>query len=260
MRRGIMLGLLAGGVLASSGCGTKPVDSFTLEVDLPATFRFRGDAIYQPATGETCTLPRRRGKRPDFKVFDTPGKPVANRVSFEVPLTERVDGCPLVLRSITFDMYAKWGERWSDVGGDYAFIGVRDRLEVGMAGMPESGVQELPGRCQWFFRTIGPLHAIRKVLICNSFDEGGQLRMARAGGVVWRSQLAGKTLRMVLDLTNEEQPAIDDNWVAVSGGWKRCMGEGLDDVFAYCRGNTTDFKPFKMPDGRICNVYPTCTE
>lgn len=260
MRRGIMLGLLAGGVLASSGCGTKPVDSFTLEVDLPATFRFRGDAIYQPATGETCTLPRRRGKRPDFKVFDTPGKPVANRVSFEVPLTEQVDGCPLVLRSITFDMYAKWGERWSDVGGDFAFIGVRDRLEVGMAGMPESGVQELPGRCQWLFRTVGPEHAIRKILKCNSLDAGGQLRMSRAGGVLSRDELYGKTVRMILELTSEERPYMGDNWVRFPQGWKRCLGESPEDQFAFCRGNTTDFKPVKMPDGRKCNIYPTCTE
>ncbi|MFC6339942.1 hypothetical protein GIR22_07240 [Pseudomonas sp. CCM 7891] len=252
--------LFVGGTLASSGCAVKAVDSFTLEVDLPANFRFRGDAIYEPARGEVCTLPERRGKRPDFKVLDTPGKPEANRVSFTVPLTERVNNCPLVLRSITFDMYAKWGERWSDVGGDYAFIGMRDRLESGMSGMPESGVQVLPGGCQWFFRTMGPLHAIRKLLKCNSLDAEGQPRTARAGGVVQRGALQGKTLRMVLGLTDEELPAFDDRWVAVSGGWKRCMGDSLDDVYAFCRGNTTDFKPFKMPDGRICNIYPTCKE
>eukprot|EP01132_Coremiostelium_polycephalum_P016788 gene16788-20158_t len=159
----------------------KPADSFILEVDLPANFRFKSDAAYRPATGETCTLPKRRGKRPEDKVFETLGKPVAHRVSFEVPLTEVVDGCPLVLRSITFDMYAKWGERSADVGGDFAIINVRDRLEEGMAGMPEPGVQELWGRCQWFFRTIGPLHAIRKILMCNSLDAIGQPSKSRAG-------------------------------------------------------------------------------
>lgn len=264
MRRGFMLSVCRGAfvcsVLAASGCAMKPVDSFTLEVDLPANFRFKSDAAYRPATGEICTLPKRRGKRPEDKVFDTMGKPVAHRVSFEVPLTETVDGCPLVLRSITFDMYAKWGERSADVGGDFAFISVLDRLEDGMAGMPELGVQELRGRCQWFFRTVGPLHAIRKILMCNSSDALGQPSKSRAGGFVQRNQLEGKTLRVVLEVTEEELPAVDDNWVAVPGGWKRCMGENLGDVFAYCRGNSTDFKPIKMPDGRVCNVYPTCKE
>lgn len=126
-------GVFVCSVLAASGCAMKPVDSFTLEVDLPANFRFKSDAAYRPATGEICTLPKRRGKQPEDKVFDTLGKPVANRVSFEVPLTEVVDGCPLVLRSITFDMYAKWGERSADVGGDFAFVNVLDRLEEGIA-------------------------------------------------------------------------------------------------------------------------------
>ncbi|WP_371923890.1 hypothetical protein [Pseudomonas sp. ANT_H4] len=210
--------LLVSTVFAISGCALKPADSFNLEVDLPANFRFRGDAVYRPATGETCTLPKRRGKRPEFKVFDTAGKPVANRVSFDVPLTEQVNGCPLVLGSITFDIYGKWGEHWSAVGGDYAYIHVLDRLESDMPAMPASGVQELAAQCQWLFRTLGPLHAIRKIMKCNSLDASGQLRMGRAGGVVQREPLRGRTLRMALGLTDQEQPAVDDNWVAVPGG------------------------------------------
>ncbi|WP_431037710.1 hypothetical protein [Pseudomonas yamanorum] len=264
MRRGFMLSVWRGGfvcsVMAASGCAMKPVDSFTLEVDLPANFRFKSDAAYRPATGEICTLPKRRGKQPEDKVFDTLGKPVANRVSFEVPLTEVVDGCPLVLRSITFDMYAKWGERSADVGGDFAFVNVLDRLEEGRAGMPESGVQELRGRCQWLFRTVGPLHAIRKILKCNSLDGGGRLLKARAGGVLQRDQLNGKNVRIVLELMHEERPYMGDNWVRFPNGWKRCFGKSQEDQFAFCRGNTADFKPFKMPDGRECMIYPTCTE
>lgn len=88
------------------------------------------------------------------------------------------------------------------------------------------------------------------------FRRNGRQRLA--GGVAQRDQLAGKKLRMVLALTDEEQPYFDDNWVAVPGGWKRCKGENFEDIDAFCRGNTTDFKPIKMPDGRICDVYPSC--
>ncbi len=260
MRRGIMLGLLAGGVLATSGCGTKPVESFTLEVDLPANFRFRGDAVYQPATGETCTLPRRRGKRPELKVFDTLGKPEANRVSFEVPLTERVGGCPLVLRRIMFALDTEWGERWFDIGRDYAAIYLGDQSAFGDSVMPASGVLELAARCQWLFRTGGSERALIKLLKCNALGADGLLRKARAGGAVQRDAMTGKTIRLTLGLIDEELPAVDDNWIVVPGGWKRCLGKSLDDVFAFCRGNTTDFKSFKMPDGRVCTIYPTCNE
>lgn len=264
MRRGFIVnvrrGLLVSGVLAATGCAMKPADSFILEVDLPANFRFKSDAAYRPAMGETCTLPKRRGKRPEDKVFDTLGKSVANRVSFEVPLTEVVDGCPLVLRSITFDIDVQWGKRWSDAGGDFALIGVRDRLDPDMPGMPDSGVQELPGRCQWLFRTVGPERAISKVLKCHSVDAEGQLRKARAGGTVQRNELKDKTVRMVLKVIKEERPYMEDNWVRFPQGWKRCMGKSLEDQYAFCRGNTTDFKSIKMPDGRECDIYPTCTE
>ena len=44
------------GMLGLTGCAGKPVDSFTLEVDLPPEFRFIGGANYGPATGEICTF------------------------------------------------------------------------------------------------------------------------------------------------------------------------------------------------------------
>ncbi|WP_256673986.1 hypothetical protein [Pseudomonas fluorescens] len=241
-----------------SGCTGKAVESFTLEVDLPAQFGLVGDASYTPATGDTCKLLLKRGKRPDLKIFTAASKPVANRVSFEVPLTEQVQGCSLVLREVVFAINAKWGTRWSDVGRDYAAVYIRDRWESGMTLMTETYIQELLGQCQWLFRTVGPQHALIKGLKCNSLSTSGQLTKARAGGYVSRTGLPGNTLRVVLALTEEEQPAVRDNWVKVNGGWKRCRGESQEDIFAFCRGNVSDFKAFKMPDGRLCNIYPTC--
>jgi hypothetical protein len=248
--------LIALVILGLTGCAGKPGDSVTLEVDLPAQFRFIAGADYSPATGQACTLPTRRGRRPERKILITQYKPEAGRVSFDLPLSQVIEGCPTVLSSVDFDIRAKWGGRDTDVGGDRAVIGIRDRWDYG-TGMPESGVQDVVGRCHWLFRTVGPLHAIRKILQCRSLDATGQQRLA--GGVAQRDQLAGKTLRMVLALTDEEQPYFDDNWVAVPGGWKRCKGKSFEDTFAYCSGNTTDFKAIKMPDGRICDVYPTCS-
>lgn len=249
------LSVLIALVMGLTGCAGKPTDSVTLEVDLPAQFRFIAGANYSPATGEMCTLPARRGRRPERKILITQYKPEAERVSFDLPLSQVIEGCPSVLRSVDFDVRAKWGVRDSDVGGDRAVVGIRDRWDYG-TGMPESGVQVLAGRCHWLFRTVGPHHAIRKILQCRSLDATGQQRLA--GGVAQRDQLAGKKLRMVLALTDEEEPYFDDNWVAVPGGWKRCKGDSFEDMDAFCHGNTTDFKAIKMPDGRICDVYPSC--
>ena len=250
--------LLIVGVMGLSACTGRAVESFTLEVDLPARFGLVGDALYTPVSGDMCKLPRRRGKRADLKIFQAASKPVANRVSFEVPLTEQVDGCSLVLREVVFAINAAWGARWSDIGRDYAAIYIRDSWESGMPLMPATHVQELPGQCQWLFRTVSPQHALIKGLKCNSLSASGELTNARAGGYVSRSELSGKTLRMVLALTEEELPAVGDNWVKVAGGWKRCRGESQEDIFAFCRGNVSDFKTFKMPDGRLCSIYPNC--
>ena len=258
MTRPAYCALLALGLIGLSGCAAKPVDSFTLEVDLPPEFELKTAANYRPATGETCTLPRRRGKRPERKVFFTDYKPGASRVSYQLPLYETLEGCPLVLRSVEFDFYAKWGKRDTDVGGDIGGIFIRDPSGGGMPGVPEAGVQELPAQCQWRFRTVGPFHAIRKILQCRAVDAAGQPQKKRAGGIAQRDQLVGKMLRMMLTLTDEEQPAFDDNWVVVPGGWKRCRGKNFEDLHAYCGGDTTKFKPIKMPDGRICDVYPSC--
>jgi hypothetical protein len=233
MSRWMGRAVLAVGMMWLTGCAGRAADSFTLEVDLPAEFELKTAANYRPAPGEICTLPRRRGKRPERKVFFTDYKPSASRVSYELPLNEKVEGCPLVLASVEFDFNAKWGTRNADFGGDYAHIAFRDRLET-------------------------PVHGIRKILQCRSIDATGQLQNARPGGVAQRDQLPGKTLRMELTVTDEEQPAFDDNWVAVPGGWKRCRGKSFEDMDAFCNGDTTHFKPIKMPDGRICDVYPSC--
>ena len=254
--RGVLVALGMGGL---TGCTAAPINHFTLEVDLPAEFRFKGAANYSPDLGQDCLLPRRRGKRPERKIFTAHYKPVAERVSYDLPLTETIEGCPTVLRSVEFNFYAKWGARDSDVGGELSAIYFAGPLESeGVDGMPASGVQVLTGQCMWLFRTVGRLHAIRKLLECKALDaQGGRLKM-RAGGLVQRDPLLGKKLRLVLAVTDEEEPAFERRWIAVPGGWKRCRGKSFEDLTGACISNNTNFKPIMMPDGRICDVYPTC--
>ncbi|NMX92060.1 MULTISPECIES: hypothetical protein [unclassified Pseudomonas] len=249
--------LLVVGMVWMAGCARVPAERFTLQVELPANFRFKSAANYSPAAGESCTLPARRGKRPERKIFSVPYNPAASRVTQDLPLTETVEGCPLVLRSVEFDFYARWGTRDTDIGGDIAAIYFQDRSGGEALGLE---TLELKGRCQWLFRTLGSQHAIRKILKCNSLDNEGQLQSMQSGGVVPRDQLAGNTLSLVMEVTNEERPYMGNTWIRFPHGWKRCLGKNLDDQYGFCAKDAPTFRPFKMPDGRECNVYPTCTE
>jgi hypothetical protein len=38
------------------------------------------------------------------------------------------------------------------------------------------------------------------------------------------------------------------------------MGDNFEDQYAFCYGNDKDFSTFKMVDGRVCTIYPGCTE
>ncbi|NUU38097.1 hypothetical protein HNQ83_23950 [Pseudomonas sp. C2B4] len=248
--------------LATGGCVFAPAETFTLQADVPADFRVKADAFYVPATGETCEAPpRQRGKvAPNRKFFTSEYQNVARTAEFQIPLTTRAGGCPLVLRSLKLNLDAKWGTHWSEIGGDYASLTFRDVLGMNSPAFPGAGVQEFQGQCQWLFRTLGPKRSIRKILHCRASDEDGQMLNRMAGGVLQRDQLPGRTVRMVFRMAKEEEPYMGDTWIRFPQGWKRCLGKSLEDQYAFCLGNTVDFKSFIMPDGRECTVYPNCTE
>ncbi|MNF55071.1 hypothetical protein D3C84_365180 [compost metagenome] len=248
--------LLLIGTLASTtgGCSALQRDSFTLEVDLPAHFKFSGDAYYRPAPGESCSL-----ERPGRQFFKTDYVDRPHRVSFQVPLYRRDGRCRLALSSIVTDYRAKWGERWGDDSGDFGALSFRDQLAAGRGTVPASGVKQFNGRCQWLFRTVGPARDLIKILQCKAADEQGQAQQGRPGGAVRRDQVAGKTVRLVLGMAGEEKPYYRDYWFRTPNGWKPCGGRWGRDMEELCL-DPPQFKTFKLPDGRQCTVYPNCTE
>jgi hypothetical protein len=248
--------------LAAGGCVFAPAQSVTLQAEVPADFRVKVDAYYAPATGETCVAPpRQRGKvAPNRKFFTSEFQSIARTAEFQIPLATRAGGCPLVLSSLRLNLRGKWGPDRHDGSNDFASLSFYDELADDRPGFPASGIQEFQGQCQWLFRTLGPNRNIRKILHCRSVDAEGQMVKRMAGGVLQRDQLPGRTVRMVFRMATEERPFGQDTWIRFPQGWKRCLGESLEDQDAFCRGNTVDFKPFKMPDGRTCTVYPNCTE
>ncbi|EJM58633.1 hypothetical protein PMI30_06089 [Pseudomonas sp. GM50] len=249
----------AAGAMAASGCSAiKSTDSFTLLTELPPGFKFKGEASYVPRTGESCTVPVREGRNyPGKKIFKQELSNEAQTAHFEVPLTSNEGGCPLVLDNFGYQVDAKYGAARLDLGRAFTGVSFRDGSAEAPSPPP---ILVLQKQCQWFFRTVGPDRYIVKLLKCKSVETPDQASDSDIKGPMQRAQFAGKTIKVVFDISREEKPAVGDNWVKFPAGWKRCMGDSLEDPYAFCDGNKTDFKPFKMPDGRDCSVYPSCTE
>ncbi|MCL6690720.1 hypothetical protein M8R19_18595 [Pseudomonas sp. R3.Fl] len=245
------------------GCASGAGDSFTLQADLPANFKFTGDAYYVPAPGETCSVPERiGGRRPDRKFFESDYEAAAHRVEFQVPLRDKVRGCPLVLRSMRVELRGKWRLNAplteSSSSSDTASLSFRDALPANYPGMPASGVRAVEGQCHWMFRTVGPQRYIIKLLKCQALEDG-QLQKWKPGAVLQHDQLPGRTVRLAIGMSEEEEPYYRGWWLRTPEGWRPCTGRWGTKNEERCT-EPPQFTDFKLPDGRTCTVYPTCTE
>ena len=234
-----------------SGCSLAQPEHFTFQAEMPENFTISPVAYYASNSGDSCSSKNRIQS----------GQSIETRpVEFKLPLTDTTKGCSMVLTNVVLHIEGQWGKRELDMSLQRAGLSIRDEPTENLRPFPTSGPLVFQGQCQWFFRTVGSKRFIRKILQCRALDTNGVVQKSLAGGALLRDQLAGKTVKLVLSEVKEELPAVGDNWIKFPTGWKRCLGKGLDDLYGFCHGNTTDFKPFKMPDGRDCTVYPNCAE
>ncbi|WP_339452682.1 hypothetical protein [Pseudomonas sp. EA_5y_Pfl2_R50] len=252
--RSLMIGLSA---IGATGCSVAQQDSFTLVTELPPGFEVKGEAVYAPRTGETCKVPPKNGKNHlGSKAFKQELSKKAQRAQFTIQLSRTEGGCPLVLKRFDYEVDAKYGAARLNLGRDYTSIAFEDATANNQLSLSP---RLLERECEWLFRTIGLNRYITKILKCKAIG-ASQHENDSATSPLSRTQLAGKTLTVKFSLSKEERPYMGDTWIEFPEGWKRCMGEYLNDQYGFCRGNTKDFKSFKMPDGRECTVYPNCTE
>jgi hypothetical protein len=154
-----------------------------------------------------------------------------------------------------------YGKTRRDVGVDTAGIVIRDELEEQYKRTFNArGESIFHGQCQWLFRTMGPKRRIVKLLDCKKTDALGELGRGRPFSAYTLDQLPGKTVKMKIKLVDEEDPYFTGKWVRFKNGYKRCMGKSFEDQHAFCYGNFNYFSSFLMPDGRVCSIYPGCTE
>ena len=233
-----------------SGCSLLQTESFNFQAELPENFTISATTYYDAASGESC---------PGHKVIKSDQPKGTQLIELKLPLTEKVKGCSRVLKSVVLNIEGQWGKRELDMSLQKAALYIRDEPTETTRPFPASGPLVFQGQCQWFFRTVGSRRFIRKILQCRALDANGIVQKSLAGGSMLRDGLAGRTVKLVLTEAKEEEPYFDRYWIKTMSGWKPCKGNWGRDIEELCV-SPPQFKPFKMPDGRDCTVYPNCTE
>ena len=233
-----------------SGCSLLQTESFNFQAELPENFTISATTYYDAASGESC---------PGHKVIKSDQPKGTQLIELKLPLTEKVKGCSRVLKSVVLNIEGQWGKRELDMSLQKAALYIRDEPTETTRPFPTSGPLVFQGQCQWFFRTVGSRRFIRKILQCRALDANGIVQKSLAGGSMLRDGLAGRTVKLVLTEAKEEEPYFDRYWIKTMSGWKPCKGNWGRDIEELCV-SPPQFKPFKMPDGRDCTVYPNCTE
>ena len=249
--------LLGACALSTTGCFTGESDSFIFTADLPANFAYYAVAKYAPAKGETCTVTLDDNPYLGFnREWRTAYKPES-----EIPIYRTVKGCRLAIYKIDLEINAIYGADYGNFSGDTTSVAIREELKTQYKGtFDTNGESAIKGQCQWLFRTVGPKRYIRKLLDCKKVDDQGVVTKGRPVGAYTLDQLPGKTVRLKINLANVERPSIGNTWLSFPNGWKRCMGTGMEDQYAFCRKNQKDFSTFLMPGGKQCSIYPGCIE
>ena len=257
MKHALRTLLLGGCIVLTAGCATGKSESFTFTADLPPNFAYYAIAKYAPAKGQTCTVTLDDNPYLGFnREWRTEYAPES-----EVPIYRTVKGCRLAIYRIDLEINATYGKTRGDFSGDTTAVIVREQLEEQYKGaFDATGESAINGQCQWLFRTIGPDRYITKLLDCKKIDDQGMVTKGRPVGAYTLDQLPGKTVKLKIKLADEERPAIGNTWLKFPNGWRRCMGKGMEDQYAFCRKNQKNFSTFLMPDGTQCFIYPNCTE
>lgn len=239
------------------GCSDKEANTFTLVGELPPGFAYSAGVWYVPDPERKCEVTDWRRTMPSLnRKWRQDYNPVA-----VIEIRKIIKGCHMILSRIKMEIHAAYGDKFHQVSYDNASIGVLlDVPEEARRVMTSEREDTFYGECQWLFRTAGKTRVIWKLLDCKKDNERGEKGRGKPFALYALDQLPGLTVRMNVRLAEKERPSMGDTWVEFANGWKRCLGEGMDDVRGFCRGNYSDFSEFIMPDMRRCTIYPGCEE
>ncbi|WP_194790936.1 hypothetical protein [Pseudomonas sp. UFMG81] len=243
------------GLVAVVGCAEEKSNTFKLVGELPPDFAYEAVAHYEPEPGTKCEVTDWRRTMPSF---NRPWPKEYNPTSI-IEIRKAIKDCRIIVSHIEIRIMATYRGAFYQEAEDRADVGIYTELDDKYKRVmnAEDG-DTFYGECQWVFRTKGSDRVIAKFLDCKKDNERGERSVGSPFGAYLVDQLPGKTIRMNIRLADEERPYIKMAWEKFPNGWKRCLGDGPHDVDGFCDDNPGKFSNFKMPDGRICNIYPGC--
>lgn len=248
---------------ATSYYGT---DHFTLVTTVPPNFGFTSKAQYSPRAGQSCHVhvSALGGEvmRHQQKTDDIDAKTIEQTARFDIPLEYHIAGCVMDLTRVDTNIDGRYGPTSLDIGGDGGGISVREFVPQGVSKFALTEDTQFRGLCTWMFQlSVARIQkdGISKILSCSAADGDWKVpadyfSRSKPGGTVQKSNLKGKTLKLELRISDEEEPSMDNRWIKTPQGWKPCQGT---EKSKRCQIPPA-FKTFKMK-GRECVVYPSCT-
>lgn len=253
-------GVVVAAVLLQTSCSEWQPNTFTLVGELPPNFSYWAGVLYEPEPGTQCAVTDWRRTMPEFnRPWLGEYKP-----EIKIPIRTLIKGCQMVLDKIDIKIFARWSDATPvDRTDSYtrAGLGVYSQYEgKNKRKLTKSDEDTFYGECYWRFRTMGKKRQLSKELSCRQDASRGEVGLDVVYAVYTLDQLPGKTIRMNIRLLDEEKPGEPNRWVQFPNGWKRCMGDGFEDPYAFCDGNTSDFSHFTGPNGVVCTIHPGCKE
>ncbi|QVM91403.1 hypothetical protein JYG34_25950 [Pseudomonas entomophila] len=253
-------GVVVAAALLQTSCSEWQPNTFTLVGELPPNFSYWAGALYEPEPGTPCTVTDWTRTMPEYN------RPWLGEYKPEIEIQIRtlIKGCQMVLKTVEIKIFARWSEATrvnrtdsSTRAGMHIYAEYEGKNKRELKNNYEDTFY---GECHWKFRTMGKKRQLRKMLSCRQDVSRGEIGLGIVYAAYTLDQLPGKTIKMNVRLLEEEEPGEGGRWVKFPNGWKRCMGKGFEDPYAFCRGNTSDFSHFTGPNGEICTIHPGCKE
>lgn len=224
--------------------GLPSQDALQLKGELPPNFSLYALAHYEPESKMNCIEQYVMGFA-FYKVHEQKFKQDFSKLpqsfNFSIPSTYKFDRCTLSLKNINLFSFGQYHEdktATSDIILDTTTSPPRDAPKF-----DTTGVLSINNECTWSFYIQGQT-TLDKGLFCNI----EQIHIPK-------NKIQSGTIAIVYKMAPQEIPLQPDNWVAVKGGWRRCLSTDDPQI---CRGKQPE--EFFLLDGHICTIYPGCTE
>ncbi|MBX9407442.1 hypothetical protein K5E40_17355 [Pseudomonas baetica] len=238
----------------------------TLIVEVPENYSASYKAYYKPRTAEECQIYsvgtgtyHTRGGIQKSEIIEA--SPQARTAKFKVPLTYHLGTCTMNLSSLNTSISSIINKEQDS--SSLNIVSARSKLSRQPA--PEKLIRNLCGPSLWLIPEHAELKKLSVSLRCTTADQHWQIPDDEPYGndsdiSISLDELKVTPIRYVYRRTSTVRPQISENWMKFDNGWKPCKADWKWLGEERCAYRNPQFTKFLMNDGRVCTIYPGCTE